>query len=82
MRIVMRLVKLHLQCSIADSRCHTAGTFAWSAPEVLLGTRSSEKADIFSYGVILWEIVTGAAADATVQLSHGRKGSFMITASS
>ena len=42
-------------------RC-TAGTFAWSAPEVLLGTRTSEKADIFSYGVILWEIVTGAAA--------------------
>lgn len=39
-----------------------AGTFAWSAPEVLLGTRSSEKADIFSYGVILWEIITGAAA--------------------
>jgi Protein tyrosine and serine/threonine kinase len=45
----------------SDLHC-TAGTFAWSAPEVLLGTRSSEKADIFSYGVILWEIITGAAA--------------------
>jgi serine/threonine protein kinase len=45
-----------------DGVCCIAGTFAWSAPEVLLGTRSSEKADIFSYGVILWEIITGAAA--------------------
>lgn len=37
------------------------GTFAWSAPEVLAGKRCTEKADIFSFGVVLWEICTGEA---------------------
>jgi hypothetical protein len=35
------------------------GTFAWAAPELLLGMRCGSKVDIFSTGVILWEIVTG-----------------------
>ncbi|PSC68117.1 serine threonine-kinase [Micractinium conductrix] len=35
------------------------GTLDWAAPELLLGLRCSEKADIYSYGVILWEICTG-----------------------
>ena len=30
------------------------GTFAWAAPEVLLGQPCSEKVDIYSYGVLLW----------------------------
>lgn len=35
------------------------GTFAWSAPEVLAGRQCTEKADIYSWGVVLWEICTG-----------------------
>lgn len=35
------------------------GTFDWAAPEVLAGQECSEKADIWSLGVVLWEIVTG-----------------------
>ncbi|KAL4424194.1 hypothetical protein ABPG75_001495 [Micractinium tetrahymenae] len=35
------------------------GTLAWSAPELLLGDRCTEKADIYSMGVVLWEIATG-----------------------
>lgn len=35
------------------------GTFAWSAPEVLAGRRCTEKVDIYSFGVVLWEICTG-----------------------
>jgi tRNA A-37 threonylcarbamoyl transferase component Bud32 len=34
------------------------GTVAWIAPEVLRGERYSEKADIYSYGVILSEMST------------------------
>jgi len=37
------------------------GTFAWSAPEVLTGRRCSEKADIYSFGIVLFEICTGEA---------------------
>jgi hypothetical protein len=35
------------------------GTFAWAAPEVLTNEKCTEKADIFSFGIVLWEIVTG-----------------------
>jgi len=38
---------------------HAAGTFAWAAPEVLTNEKCTEKADIFSFGIVLWEIVTG-----------------------
>ena len=37
------------------------GTFAWSAPEVLTGRRCDCKADIYSWGVVLWEVCTGEA---------------------
>lgn len=32
------------------------GTFQWMAPEVISGEFYSEKADVFSYAIILWEI--------------------------
>jgi len=41
------------------SAAKSVGTFAWSAPEVLMGGRCSEKVDVFSYGVVLWELCTG-----------------------
>ncbi len=34
------------------------GTFEWAPPELINGGECSEKADIYSFGVILWEIVT------------------------
>ena len=34
-------------------------TLAWAAPEMLWGQRCSEKADMYSYGIVLWEICTG-----------------------
>lgn len=36
----------------------TAGTPEWMAPEVLRNERSNEKCDIYSFGVILWELST------------------------
>ena len=35
------------------------GTIQWMAPEVLLGHQYTEKADIYSIGIITWEVVTG-----------------------
>ncbi|KAK9830808.1 hypothetical protein WJX74_008176 [Apatococcus lobatus] len=35
------------------------GTWAWAAPEVLLGKQSTTQADIYSFGVVIWELVTG-----------------------
>ncbi|KAK9818283.1 hypothetical protein WJX72_010061 [[Myrmecia] bisecta] len=47
------LTKTHL------STISCVGTFAWAAPELLTGLRCTEKADIYSFGVILHEICTG-----------------------
>ncbi|KAL4431266.1 hypothetical protein ABPG75_006522 [Micractinium tetrahymenae] len=41
------------------SEAGTMGTFAWSAPEVLTGQPCGIAADIYSFGITLWEIVTG-----------------------
>ncbi|XP_059162133.1 LOW QUALITY PROTEIN: mitogen-activated protein kinase kinase kinase 13-like [Physella acuta] len=35
-----------------------AGTVAWMAPEVIRSEMCSEKVDIWSYGVVLWELLT------------------------
>lgn len=35
------------------------GTFHWMAPELMSGGKCTEKADIFSFGIVLYEILTG-----------------------
>ncbi|KAK9805402.1 hypothetical protein WJX73_001387 [Symbiochloris irregularis] len=47
------LSKTHL------SKTAPGGTYHWQAPETILGYNSSFSADIFSYGVVLLEIITG-----------------------
>jgi len=37
------------------TRC---GTPAWTAPEVIRGDRYSESADVYSFGIIMWEVLT------------------------
>mmetsp|Transcript_6994 Transcript_6994/g.25791 ORF Transcript_6994/g.25791 Transcript_6994/m.25791 type:complete len:683 (+) Transcript_6994:198-2246(+) len=34
------------------------GTYSWSAPEALLKQSQTEQVDVYSYGMVLWEMVT------------------------
>lgn len=42
-----------------DMTAQKGFTVAWAAPEVVFRKRATEKIDIWSFGVVLWEIVTG-----------------------
>jgi serine/threonine protein kinase len=35
------------------------GTPHWMAPEILRGEKYEESADVYSFGVIVWEMLTG-----------------------
>jgi serine/threonine protein kinase len=44
-----------------DGTCMTAetGTYRWMAPEVIAHQHYTHKCDVFSYGILLWELVSG-----------------------
>lgn len=42
----------------AGIKCELAGTIPWAAPEVFQRVPYTEKVDIYSFGVLLWEITT------------------------
>jgi len=42
----------------ADIMTNKIGTYQWMAPEVISGEQYSEQADVFSFGIILWELAT------------------------
>jgi serine/threonine protein kinase len=37
------------------TRC---GTPCWTAPEIIRGEKYAEKADVYSFGIIMWEMLT------------------------
>ncbi|XP_076318768.1 mitogen-activated protein kinase kinase kinase 11-like [Tachypleus tridentatus] len=41
------------------TRMSAAGTYAWMAPEVIKSSTYSKASDVWSYGVLLWELLTG-----------------------
>lgn len=53
------IAAVHSQGYLTASAGRVVGTLAWSAPELLMGQRCTEKVDIYSLGIVLWEIATG-----------------------
>ncbi|XP_048483262.1 mitogen-activated protein kinase kinase kinase 11 isoform X2 [Plutella xylostella] len=41
------------------TRMSAAGTYAWMPPEVIISSTFSHASDVWSYGVLLWELLTG-----------------------
>nr|CAB3263622.1 MAPKKK9/10/11 mitogen-activated protein kinase kinase kinase 10 [Phallusia mammillata] len=41
------------------TRMSAAGTYAWMAPEVIKTSTYSKASDVWSYGILLWELLTG-----------------------
>jgi hypothetical protein len=52
------IAAVHAHGYLTASAGQVFGTLAWSAPELLMGERISDKVDIYSLGVILWELAT------------------------
>jgi serine/threonine protein kinase len=46
------------------------GTLIYMAPEVALNKPYSEKVDIYSFGVILWQLASGVAPFAGTSCSY------------
>ena len=40
------------------TRCYLTGTFAYRAPELLKGAAPTDKADVYSFGICLWQLWT------------------------
>ena len=47
------------------------GTFQWMAPEVMANARYSEKADVYSFAINMWELATrDIPYDGTPPMGH------------
>ncbi|XP_051908106.1 mitogen-activated protein kinase kinase kinase 7 isoform X1 [Hippocampus zosterae] len=55
---VLKICDFGTACDIQTHMTNNKGSAAWMAPEVFEGNKYSEKCDVFSWGIILWEVVT------------------------
>ena len=62
---------------LAEYMSSKIGTYQWMAPEVIGTSNYSEKADTFSYGIILWEIASREppykSTPNLTQISRGKR---------
>lgn len=47
------------------------GSAAWMAPEVFEGSTYTEKCDVFSWGIILWEVLSRELPFKNIELAFG-----------
>jgi len=48
-----------VKCSDGSNMTAETGTYRWMAPEVISHQYYNHKCDVFSYGILLWELVSG-----------------------
>ena len=56
------------ESSAGESKIIEMGTPGWAAPELLLGEGVSKASDVFSFGIILWELLTFRAPSVLLNL--------------
>ncbi|CEG46957.1 tkl protein kinase [Plasmopara halstedii] len=59
--------------SVEDTMTAGVGTIYWTAPEVLMGKKYTEKADIFSFGIVMSELETHAVPYSDKRDNAGKK---------
>ncbi|GAB6027640.1 Mitogen-activated protein kinase kinase kinase 7 [Chamberlinius hualienensis] len=55
---VLKICDFGTACDIQTHMTNNKGSAAWMAPEVFEGSNYSEKCDVFSWGIILWEVIS------------------------
>lgn len=55
---VLKICDFGTACDIQTHMTNNKGSAAWMAPEVFESNKYSEKCDVFSWGIILWEVLT------------------------
>eukprot|EP00771_Trimastix_marina_P001597 gnl/Trimastix_PCT/2679.p1 GENE.gnl/Trimastix_PCT/2679~~gnl/Trimastix_PCT/2679.p1 ORF type:complete len:895 (+),score=154.66 gnl/Trimastix_PCT/2679:447-3131(+) len=63
-----RFIRELVNASISMTFC---GTPAWTAPEVLMGKRYTAAVDVYSFGIVLWELLTRQLPYADQQAEMG-----------
>lgn len=53
----IRICDFGTACDVHTIMSNAKGTVAWMAPEVITTTDYNEKCDVYSFGVIMWEII-------------------------
>jgi len=56
---VCKICDFGVTAMFRDDLRGTVGTEYWMAPEMLMGEKYDFKVDVYSYGFVLWEILTG-----------------------
>lgn len=55
---ILKICDFGTVTDLATLMTNNRGSAAWMAPEVFEGSTYAEKCDVFSWGIILWEMIT------------------------